>query len=340
MVFRTTILLLALVVGVMPQPGERRPVLRPVLGACATFAPDGTSVGVSIDADNVSLEIAGPSGAVSHLSVALSQSITVTSPERGATYRCNTYVDPAGGMVAVGITRRFPPNDRLQIAVADLKARTWIGNWEVVGRESGFYSPSLAGFLEGTGSLAVTGEPPATNGRGMQHGSFATLLFDSTGKQLVPVPITRIYAHETDLFPTYVDARHNRLWFVRSDPISEPYSRQPLSPVGSVTLVGDELKSSEFTPSIQGKKRSDLWFLPGTFASPDSNTILMAAGNTVWHVDMHAQTVDHLALPKRAHFPRFDEIHGAAAISLDGQVIAVPLTRHAVASVPDGQLRL
>ena len=201
----------------------------------------------------------------------------------------------------------------------------------MVGRESGFYSPSLAGFLEGTGSLAVTGEPPTKDGRGMQHGSFATLLFDSTGKQLVPVPTTRIYAHETDLFPTYADARHNRMWFVRSNLISEPYSRQPLFPVCSVTLVGEERTISEFVPSVQGQKRGDLWFSPGTFVSPDSNTILIAEGSTVWHVDMHAQTVDHLALPKRAHFPTFDEIHGAAAISPDGQVIAVPLTRHAVA---------
>jgi hypothetical protein len=200
MAFRTTILLLALVVGVMPQPGERRPALRPVLGACATFAPDGTSVGVSIDAENVLLEIAEPSGAVSHLSVALSQSITVTPSERGTKYPCNTYVDSAGGMVAVGIIRPFPPNGRLQIAVADLKALTWIGNW-VVGSESGFYSPSLAGFLEATGSIAVTGEPPGTSGRGIQHGSFATLLFDPTGKQLMLAPTTRVYAQETDLFP-------------------------------------------------------------------------------------------------------------------------------------------
>jgi hypothetical protein len=330
MVFRTTILLLALVVGVMPQPGERRPVLRPVLGACATFAPDGTSIGVSIDADNVSLEIAQPSGAASHLSMALSQLISTTPLEHGATYLCNAYVDLNGGLVAVGISRRFSNSGQLQVAVANLKSLTWIGEWTVA-RESGFYSPSLAGFLEGTNSLAVAGEPSARDHRGIQHGSFATLLFDPTGKQLMPVPTTRIYAHETELFPTYADARHNRLWFVRSDPIPKPDSRQPLSPVGSVTLVGDEPKSSEFTPSIQGKKRSDLWFLPGTFASPDFNTILVAAGDTVWRVDMHAQTVDHLALPKRAHFPRFDEIHGTAAISPDGQVIAVPMTRHAVA---------
>jgi hypothetical protein len=330
MVFRETILFLAVVVGVVPQPREHLSASRQVLGVCAAFAPDGASAAVSIDADSLLLEIAQPSGAVSRLNMALSQSITMTPFERGATYLCDTYFDLKGGLVAVGIARRFSNNGQLQIAVADPKALAWIGNWTVP-RESGFYSPSLAGFLEGTNSLAVSGEPSARDHRGIQHGSFATLLFDPTGKQLMPVPTTRIYAHEMGLLPTYADARHNRMWFVRSDPIPKPDSRQPLSPVGSVTLVGDEPKSSEFTPSIQGKKRSDLWFLPGTFASPDSNTILIAAGNTVWHVDMHAQTVDHLALPKRAHFPRFDEIHGAAAISPDGQVIAVPLTRHTVA---------
>jgi|ERR1700735_991385 len=111
--FRMVALLVALIAGVVPQPREHRPVSRPVLGVCAAFAPDGVSAGVSIDDNSVLLEITEPSGAVSHLSVALSQSIAVTPSEHGATYRCNTYVDPAGGMVAVGITRRFPPNDRL-----------------------------------------------------------------------------------------------------------------------------------------------------------------------------------------------------------------------------------
>jgi len=41
--------------------------------------------------------------------------------------------------------------------------------------------------------------------------------------------------------------------------------------------------------------------------------------------------VDGLMLPKRVHYPKFEEIHGAAAISPDGQIIAVPLNLYSLA---------
>ena len=330
MTLRTTVLLLVLVGGMVPQAWGHRDAPRQILGACAAFAPDGTSAAVSIDADNVLLEIVQPSGRVLHLSQPLHNSIRRTQLKGGASYLCDTYTDRRGDLVAVGIASRLPPKGQLQVAVADLKSLTWTGNW-VIGRESGLYSPSLAGFLEETTSLAVTGEPSRSDGRGIQHGSFATLLFDPTGKKLMQIPTTRTYAHETDLFPTYADARHNRLWFFQCEVVSAPRSRQPLCPVGSVTLAGDEPALSEFTPSVQSKRRTDMWFLPHSFAAPDSSTILAAEGNTVWRVDTQTQTEDRLVLPKRQRFPKVEDIHGAAAISLDGQVIAVPISRYAVA---------
>jgi hypothetical protein len=313
----------------VPQARGHRDAPRQILGACAAFASDGTSAAASIDANSILLEIAQPAGSVSHLSQPLHNSIAMPQPERSAPYVCNIYVDRKGDLVAVGIAGRFPAEGQLQVTVADLKTLTWIGDWVVV-RESGFYSPSLAGFFEETTSLAVTGEPSTSDGR-IQHGSFATLLFDPTGKQLTPMPTTRIYAHETDVFPKYADARHNRLWFFRCEAVSAPMSRQPLCPVGSVTLARDELASPEFTPSVHGKKRTDIWFLPQSFAAPDSDTILVAEGTTLWHVGMQAQTVDSLVLPKRVRYPKFEEIHGTAAISPDGQVIAVPLNLYSLA---------
>ncbi len=291
MTLRTTVLLLVLVGGMVPQARGHRDAYRQILGACAAFASDGTSAAVTIDANNILLEIAQPSGNVSHLSQPLHNSIAMPQPEGGAPYVCHTYVDRKGDLVAVGIASRFPAEGQLQVTVADLKTLTWIGDW-VVARESGFSSPSLAGFFEETTSLAV---------------------------------------NETDLFPTYADARHNRLWFFRCEAVSAPMSSQPLCPIVSATLAGNELASPEFTPSVQGKKRTDLWFLPQSFAALDSDTILVAEGTMLWQVDMQAQTVDGLMLPKRVHYPKFEEIHGAAAISPDGQIIAVPLNLYSLA---------
>ena len=45
---------------------------------------------------------------------------------------------------------------------------------------------------------------------------------------------------------------------------------------------------------------------------------------------MRAHTVDRLVLPKRMHFPQFEGVYTASAISPDGQIIAVPLNLHAL----------
>jgi hypothetical protein len=329
MPFRTTVLFLVFIVGMVPQARGLHDAPRQILGACVAFAPDGTSAAVSIDANSILLEIVPPSGKISQLSKPLYFSNRMAQLEGGASYACDSYVDLKSELVALGIASRFPTKGQLQVAVADLKTLTWIGNW-VVGPESGFYSPSLAGFFDGTASLAVSGERAKKDGGGIEHGSFATLLFDPTGKQLKPMPTTRIYAHETDVFPTYADALHNRLWFFQCEMVSAPASRQPLCPVGSVSLAGDEPAFSEFTPTLQGQARTDLWFLPHSFAAPDSDTVLVAEGNTLWHVDMRAHTVDRLVLPKRTHFPNSEGAYIASAISPDGQIIAVPLNLHAL----------
>ena len=326
MPFRMAVLLLALVGGVVAQDRGSRAHARQILSVCAAFAPDGTSATVSVEADAFLLEITEPSGKLTHLNRPLRYPVTRVKPVTSAYPTCKVYSDRNSGLVAVGIESPSVFPGQLQVAVADLKTLTWVGDWGV-GRESGFY-PSLAGFLEGTTSPAVTGEliSKTAYGDGVRHGSFATLLFDPTGKQLTATPVTRIYAHDTDLFPTYADPRHNRLWFLPCSVISAPPSRQPLCPIDSMTLTGTQQTFSEFTPSVQGRKRTDLWSVPGSLAAPDSDTILISEGISLWHVDLGARTVDRFVLPAHVHFPFVEGAGRASAISPDGQVLAVALT--------------
>jgi hypothetical protein len=324
MPFRAIVLLLALVGGVMAQDRGPHASPRQILSGCAAFAPDGTSAAVSVGDDAFVLEITEPSGKLTHLSRPLRYPVTPARPAASAYPTCKDYFDGNSGLVAVGITRRSV-DDQLQVAVLDLKTLTWIGDWGI-GLESGFH-PSLAGFLEETTSIAVTGEPVSEDGRGYGHGSYATLLFDPTGKQVTPMPQTRrIYAHEINLYPTYADSRHNRIWVFQCAVVSAPRDRQPLCPIDSMTLAGTEQVFAEFTPSVQVKKRADLWFYPGSFAVPDSSTVTIAEGAMLWRVDLQTQTVDHLVFPIHTHYPYSEEVRGASAISPDGQVIAVPLT--------------
>ncbi len=325
MPLRAIILLLALVGGVAAQERGRHASPRRILSACAAFAPDGASAAVSVDADSFVLEIAEPSGEIRHLNRPLRHPVTPAKPVVTAYPTCKDYFDRNSGLVAVGIESPRAAPGQLQVAVADLKTLTWIGDWGV-GRESGMY-PSLAGFLDGTISLAVTGQMIAKTayGDGVQWGSFATLLFDPTGKQLTVTPVTRTYAHDTDIFPTYADPRNNRLWFLPCAAVSAPLSGQPLCPIDSVTLTGTQQAFAEFAPSVQGKKRTDLWFPPESFTVPDSSTVMIAGKTMLWRVNLQAQTVDQLVLPIHVHFPNLEGAGGPSAISPDGQVVAVPL---------------
>lgn len=155
-------------------------------------------------------------------------------------------------------------------------------------------------------------------------------MFDPNGGQLMPLRIQR-YADDGNIFHRFADASHNRLWVFRCEPVDAPMSRQPLCPIASMSLTGDRPSLPELTPSIQGKKRTDLWFYPDTFAVPDSNRILFGEGTTIWGVNMQAQTIHRFVLPKRAHFPSFEEIHGPTALSPDAQVVAVAVDRSRLA---------
>ncbi len=147
----------------------------------------------------------------------------------------------------------------------------------------------------------------------------------------MPTPQMRIYSHEIQFYPTYADPRHNRLWVFPCTVMSAPWDRQPLCPVDSTTLTGTQQAFAEFTPSVQGKKRADLWFLPGSFAVPDSGTVMIAERTMLWRVDLQTQTEDHVVFPTQAHFPYSERVSGTSAISPDGQVVAVPLTLYELA---------
>jgi hypothetical protein len=326
---RITAALLVFLGMAASQSDLRSDVAPQILTACAAFAPDGTSATVTVDAAGLSLEFTSPFGKVPRLTEALRYPMP-RMPVAKPAYGCEAYFDQMSDLVAIGVDNGLF-DGQLQIVVANLKTFNWVGVWAVE-RKSGFFSPRLAGFLEATTSLAVVGNPPSADGRGIQHGSLATLLFDPTGKQLMPAPTMRVYENDPQSLPTYFpDARHNRLWIFRCALVSASSARQPLCPIELVPLTGDELASSVFTPSIQGKKRTDLWFYPVSFAALNSDTILIAEANALWRVNMQAKAVDRLMLPKRQHFPTFEGIYDATAISPDGQVIAVPLTLSAVA---------
>jgi hypothetical protein len=325
---RTVPVLLAFIGAVAVQTNIRSQAAPEILAACAAFAPDGTSGTVTVEAAGLSLEVTDSLGKVTRLT----EPLRYPMPELFVGKRrseCEAYFNERSDLIAIGVNGGLVGGP-LQIAVANLKAFDWLGEWGIE-PQSGLLSPNLAGFLEGTTSLVVEGEPSAENGSGTQHGVLAILLFDPTGKELMPRLPTRSYSGQTDLIPRYADASHNRLWFCRCVAVSRTFSRQPLGPVGSVTLVGDEQRPPEFTPSIQGKKRTDLWLLPTSFAAPDPDTVLMAEGNRLWRVDMRGQSIDSLVLPMRAHFPSLDAFARAAAISPDGQVAAVALNLDALA---------
>lgn len=324
MQFRTSIILLALLVPTT-SPARNKPEVRgKVLGACATFAADGTSAAVTFDATRVSLEITDPSGKSSHLSLPLRHTTQITNRSLypGSPNTCDAYFDREGDLVAIGI-------DNLQIGVADVKAMQWVGDWGVEA-DAGIASPSLAGFLAGTTSLVVVGEPPAEGGKGIHWGLYATALFDPSGKQLMPLHIQR-YGEDGDLFRRFADARHNRLWVFRCEPVDAPMSRQPLCPIASTSLTGNEPSLPEFVPSMQGRKRTDLWFYPSAFVVPDPNMIVFGEGTTFWAVNMASQIIHRFALPRRPHFPSFEEMDGRTALAPDAQVVAVAVNRSRLA---------
>ena len=302
-----------------------------ILAACAAFSQEGRSAAVTVDITKVSVDLNDPVGKVSHLSLALRNAPLNDQPTRMQHYSCDVYFSRGWGLIAIGVSSGFPAS-RLQIGVADADHLEWTGDW-MVEPASGISELSLLGFLEGTTSVVVGGEPstPTKYGPGIRHGSFWSLLFNPKGQQVGSMPTTRDYGSSSDLFPHYADASHNRLWVFRCVVVSAPGPRQPDCPIDWTTLVGDSSSSPEFDPRKRSEKRTDFWTLPGTFAAPDGNTIVVAQGDTVWLVDLQEQTVERLVVPKRFHFPQSEEIYGAAAISPDEKIVALPLVKESLA---------
>jgi hypothetical protein len=303
-----------------------------VLAACAAFASNGSSVTAITDAGNLSAEITDLTGTVSRLTLGLSYPATDKERASGQRYSCKAYFDHDSDLIAVGVSYGVPVDFTLTVGVADAKKANWIGEW-TVGSTSGMFQPLLLGFLEGTTSVVVGGEPstPTSSGTGIRHGSFSSLLFTPQGQQLRPTPTVREYGSVSDLFPFYADASHNRLWIFRCVVISAPWPRQPDCPVSWMTVIGASSFSPEFDPRKPGERRTDFWTLPGTFATPDGDTIVVAQGDTAWLVDLEAQTVERLVVPKRFHFPKSEGIYGAAAISPDEKIVALPLVKESLA---------
>lgn len=309
----------------------------PVLTACAAFALDGSSATATTDVARLALDFTDPSGKTSRLSADLHDPATKAQANnqslRRHLYSCRIFFDQKSDLVAVGITSGFPVTQRLQVAVADARKLAWIGNYTVE-PQPGLAGPVLAGFIEGTTSLVVVGISAKEDAAGNQSRSLSTLLYSPAGKQLSPTPATRIVAG-TRALSSYIDAVHNRLWSISCTVASGRPARQPVCPIRSTSLTGDQPFSSQFDPAASGEKTTTLWKSPDTFAAPDSHTILIAENvsgvNTLWRVDVQKQTLGRLALPKRLHLPQFEEIHGAATLSPDGGVLAVSLLQYASA---------
>lgn len=323
MLLRTVIVLMVSLFATKSFADQDRKPGGNVLGACATFAADGKSAAVTFDATNLLLDITDLSGKSSHLSLPLryKEEITNRALYPGFPNRCDAYFDREGDLVAIGVGR--------QVGVADVKAMRWVGDWGVEAT-AGIASPSLAGFLEGTTSLVVAGEPPTEDGKGIHWGLYATALFDPSGNQLMPLHIQR-YAPDGHMFRRFADAQHNRLWVFRCEAVDAPMSRQPPCPVAWTSITGNQPWSPEFWPPMQGWSRVDLWFWPDMLLAPDLNQIVFGEGTTVWAVGPQPQTIHRYVLPKRPHFPSFEQMGGRAALSPDGQVVAVALNRSRLA---------
>lgn len=302
-----------------------------VMDACAAFAADGSSAAAIVDTTKLSLEITDPAGKLSELSIPLLYPQVAHQP--GSLNSCNAYFDRASGLVALGVTDRGFPLQRLQVVVADAKQANWIGNWGVT-PTSGLSTPTLDGFLEETTSVVVGGEPTTTDGNGILHGSFWTLLFDSHGQQLSAALSIRNVASGEEFVPFFADAAHNRVWFLPCFMVSAPMSRQPDCPISWTSLTGDASSPSEIDPRKPGEKRTDFWQPFAALAAPDTNTVFIAdtvvGANNVWLVEIQSGAVSRLVLRKLLHFPQFGNIGSTAALSPDGEVAVFPLVKQAI----------
>ena len=290
---------------------------------------------MTADGSSLALEVMNPSGKVTHLNLGLRYSTAPLHlenqpyiPYSRFTSTCQVAFNRSGDLIAASVAT----GGRLQIGVADLRNSKWVGDFDVE-KQPDFSPVALAGFLQGGDSIVVTGALPR-KGLVVQYGSFATLLFDTSGRQLVSAPALR-----TDLGPSdgttdgtfYADAAHDQLWSLPCVAYDTKISKQPTCPILSTSLIGEESQRSEFNPAGYVTKRTDLWMFPNALAALDSNTVLIGEPNTIWRVDIQKRTIQRFVLSKRRHFPNFESIDGPAVLSPDGEVLALALEQSAIA---------
>jgi len=301
---------------------QRKPGTQ-VLGSCAAFSQQGKTAAVTFDDSSVALEITDSSGKSSHLVLPLwydtqmfNGPLSPISPTA-----CDAHFDEEGDLVAVAVANR-------RVVLADVNTMKWVGDWDE--GIAGIANPTLVGFLEGTKSLVIAGEPHPEDGNGIHWGLYVSALFNSSGRQLMPSHIQR-YAPDGHIFPRFPDAIHNRLWVFRCEPVDAPISRQPPCPIMSTDLTDNRLQPTEFVPPTQGWKREDLWFSTTAFVAPADNLIVLGEGTAIWSIDTNAQMVRRYVLPRQPHFPSFEQIYRPVALSHDGQFMAVAVARSRVA---------
>ena len=320
-------LLLAAISGFVPAFADEHSA---ALTACSVFAKNGYSATAIVERNSISLDVANPSGAiVSHLSIPLHHAMpTFTLPaiadrdDRG----CGLFINRTGDLVALGVVQSVdrPNVTRLQVDVAELNGAKLVGDFTVEPGEA-FMPTSLAGFLEDTTRLVVTGSIPRPwTTAAQQTIHVASLLFDSAGKQLSSVPFVR-EATASDLFRFYADADHNRLWlFSCGSAQVKPY-RVPICPIVDTTLAAKDQARLELDPTGHSHNRDELWMWPDAFAAPSADNILIAetvnGKDTVWRVDMQKRAIERFILPK-GHWVKYNAVQ-QASLSPDGEVLAL-----------------
>jgi len=300
----------------------------PVLAACSAFAPDGISATATITAGTLELSVADSAGGNSKLTASLkypADQWQLDRPEwRWRTHDCSLFFDHTSRLVAVGTTTEYrQPPEKLQISIADLKEAKWLSDFGVEGGNEVSSRLMLAGFLKDTNSVAVVRSSNTSD----RHGEISVLLFSDLGERVSSQPPGHPFTPSVP--PFYADARNNRLWIFHCTVISGRASQQPFCPIDATTLAGGEESDTTFDPSHSGIKRSELWEMPRTFAAPDLRTVLIAASDTVWRVDIDTQRLTRFVLPQN-HFLKWNFEHDGT-ISPDGAVFGFLMGQHRIA---------
>lgn len=303
-----------------------------IVSACAAFGTDGSSATATSDNSHIKLEV-DDSGAMLSLTAPVRYPLrdVFTATQVARRYSsCRVYFSHDNQYVAFGFQSQFfqPRAAYLQVIVADLQSRKWVGNWGVEPQPESPSTISLAGFLEGTDSLVVTAKPYDIRAVGTgENATVETQLFNPSGQLFGPRVTFQSPSETTDAFRHFADATHNRLWsFSCADTRVKPYN-VPLCPVSVTELVAEQRKSLNLDfPEYRGK-RDDLWEWPEAFAAIDANTILIAetvgGADTIWTVNMPSRAIDRFVLPHH-HFVKYNGL-GPSSLSSDAEVYGVLL---------------